>query len=206
MDIQLHGANCITMGTKQLRITVDDMLADLGGKPVSKSGDVVLFTGAHASSVDGARIVIGQPGEYEVSGVAVYGIAARSHLDEEGNKNAIMYKIVTEDMNILVTGHIYPGLTDHQLESIGMVDVMFVPVGGNGYTLDGAGALGLIKRIDPKLVIPTHYDDGKLTYPVPQQSLDQALKALGMEPKETVEKLRLKPSDLTTATQLIVCK
>lgn len=204
MDIQLHGANCITLSTKGMRVTVDDNLSELGGKPVVKSGDVLLFTAAHATSVDGARIVINQPGEYEVSGVEIHGIAARAHMDEEGQKNSTMYKIVMDDMNMLITGHIYPELTDDQLEAIGMVDVMFVPVGGNGFTLDGTGALKLIKKIEPKLVIPTHYDNDKLTLPVPQQPLDQALKAIGMEPKETVDKLRIKPGDLGTATQLVV--
>jgi L-ascorbate metabolism protein UlaG (beta-lactamase superfamily) len=85
-----------------------------------------------------------------------------------------------------------------------MVDVMIVPVGGNGYTLDGIGALKLIKKIEPKVVIPTHFDDRSLTFPVPQQPLDQALKSLAMEPKETVSKLRLKGSELGDLSQLIV--
>jgi L-ascorbate metabolism protein UlaG (beta-lactamase superfamily) len=194
------------LGTKGLRITIDDNLADLGGKPVVKPGDVALFTSANAASVDGAKIVINQPGEYEVAGVAVYGIAARSHLDEEGQKNATMYKVVLDELTSLAVGHIYPELTDDQLEAIGRVDIMFVPVGGNGFTLDSTGALKLIKKVEPKLVIPTHYDTGQLTFPVPQQPLDQALKALGMEPKETVDKLRVKPSDLSTTTQLVVLK
>jgi len=85
-----------------------------------------------------------------------------------------------------------------------MIDVLVVPVGGNGYTVDPVGALKLIKAIEPKLVVPTHYDDKTLKYPVPQQTLEGALKELGMEPKETVAKLRLKPGELTDVTQLIV--
>jgi len=81
---------------------------------------------------------------------------------------------------------------------------MFVPVGGHGYTLDAVGALKLIKKIEPKLVIPTHYDDKALTFSVPQQSLEEAIKALGMEPKETVAKLKLKQSEMSDVTQLIV--
>ena len=70
--------------------------------------------------------------------------------------------------------------------------------------LDGIGALKLVKKIEPKLVVPTHYEDGGLKFPVPQQSLEQALKALAMEPKETTQKLRLKPGDLADLTQLMV--
>jgi L-ascorbate metabolism protein UlaG (beta-lactamase superfamily) len=204
MDIQFYGANCVAISGKQARILIDDNLAELGGKSVAKEGDVALFTAKHPASVPGSKIVIDQPGEYEVSGVSIYGIAARAHMDEEKQKTATMYKLLLEDMNILVTGHVYPELNDNQLESIGMVDVLFIPVGGNGYTLDGIGALKLIKKIEPKLVIPTHYDDGKLAFPMPQQTLEQGLKALAMEPKETLTKLKLKPGDLAETTGLIV--
>lgn len=204
MDIQFYGANCITLTTKQARLIVDDNLADLGGKSAAKAGDIALFTTAHGDPAQPTKIVIDQPGEYEVSGVSIYGITARSHMDEEGQKTATIYKILADDLRILVTGHIYPELTDAQLEAIGMVDVMFVPVGGNGYTLDGVGALKLIKKIEPKLVIPTNYEVNGLSYPVTQQPLDQALKALAMEPKETVSKLKVKSGELGDITQLVV--
>src|SRR2546430_11566135 len=137
MEIQFHGANCITISGKQARITVDDNWSDLGGKSVTKAGDIVLFTGLHTNdAAQSARLVIDQPGEYEVAEVSVFGIAARNHMDEADVKTATMYKIVVDDIRILVTGHIYPELSDAQLESIGVVDVMVVPVGGNGYTLD----------------------------------------------------------------------
>jgi len=204
MDIHFHGANCLTLTTKNARVVIDDNLADLGGKSVSKPGDVALFTAAHGDPSQTAKIVIDQPGEYEVSEVSIYGIAARAHMDEEGKKTATMYKLIVDDLKILVTGHVYPELSDSQLESIGMVDVMFVPVGGNGYTLDAIGALKLIKKVEPKLVVPTHYDSKILTLPVPQRSLEEALKELGMEPKETTAKLKVKSADLSDVTQLVV--
>jgi len=81
---------------------------------------------------------------------------------------------------------------------------MFVPVGGNGYTLDPVGALKLIKAVEPKLVVPTHYADKSLKYEVPQQNLEDALKEIGMEVKERLPKLKLKPGELTDVTQLVV--
>ena len=204
MEIQFYGANCITIANKQVRLTIDDNMSDLGGKPVAKAGDVVIFTSVHGITPQEAKITIGQPGEYEVLGVFVYGISAQAHMDEKNVKNATMYKIVIDDIRFLVTGHIYPELTDTQLEAIGIIDVMFVPVGGNGYTLDPIGALKLIKKVEPKLVIPTHYDNPKLTFPVPQQPLESALKALSMEPKETLAKLKLQAANLPETTQLIV--
>lgn len=206
MDIQLHGANCITINTKGARITIDDNLVDLDGKKVHKTDDVILFTGAHGAPIKDARLLIDQPGEYEVAGVAIYGIAARSHLDEEGKKSATMYKIIFDEISVLITGHIYPDLSERQLETIGSIDAMLVPVGGNGYTLDGVGALKVFKEVEPKIVIPTHYQDKDLNYPVPQQSLEDAIKSLGMEPKETTDKLRLKSGSLDSATQMIIVK
>jgi L-ascorbate metabolism protein UlaG (beta-lactamase superfamily) len=204
MDIQFYGANCLALNTRHARVVIDDNLAEMGGKTIAKEGDIALFTGPHANLVKEAKIVIAQPGEFEVSGISIYGIAARAHIDEEKQKNATMYKLLFEDLNVLVVGHVYPELSDAQLEAIGMIDILFVPVGGNGYTLDGIGALKLIKKIEPKLVIPTHYDDASLSFPVPQQTLQQGLQALAMEPKETVQKFRIKSGELGDTTQLVI--
>jgi len=204
MDIQNHGANCITIATKQARITIDDNLAELGGKAVGKAGDIALFTAAHGDPAHPARIAIDQPGEYEVAGISIYGFAARAHMDEPGKKTATMYKLICDEVKVLVVGHVYPELTDAQLEAIGMIDVMIVPVGGNGYTLDGIGALKLVKKIEPKIIIPTHYDDPSLNFPVPQQTLEQALQGLAMEAQEATAKLRIKQSELGDGTRLVV--
>ena len=203
MDLQFYGANCITLSYKGVRIVIDDNLAELGGKSILKADDVALFTSAHSGDIP-ARLMLDGPGEYEVSDVSIIGLGARGHMDEDGKKTATMFKLVIGELDILITGHIYPDLNDTQLEDIGMVDVLIVPVGGNGYTLDPVGALKLIKDIEPKLVIPTHYADKDLKFPIPQQSLADALKELGLEPKETTTKLRLKPGELSDVTQLVV--
>ena len=203
MDAQFYGANALTFSAKGVRFVIDDNLTDLGAaKGITKSDDVALFTGPHGES--SARLSLDSPGEYEVSDVSVMGIAARAHIDEPGQKNATIFKLVAGEISILVTGHVYPDLSDKQLEAIGMVDVMFVPIGGAGYTVDSIGALKLIKAVEPKLVVPTHYSDSALKFPVPQQDLDAALKDMSMEPKERVAKLKIKPSELSDVTQLVV--
>lgn len=204
MDIQFHGANCLSFSIKGVRVVVDDNLAELGAKSVAKADDIVLLTGAHEHSAVDAKLVVDSPGEYEVSDISIYGIAARAHMDEEGIQSATMYKMLTKELSIFVPGHIYPDLTDEQLEAIGMVDVMVVPVGGNGYTLDPLGAMKIIKKIEPKIVIPTHYSMSGINYPVPQQELQQAIHEISMEPKETTAKLRLKSGELPELMQLIV--
>jgi len=205
MDIQFHGANCVTFSVAGVRVVVDDNLTELGVKPVLKAGDVALFTGPHAGVKVEAKLVVDGPGEFEVAEVSIQGIPARAHVDEEGQRAATMYKVTAKDMSVLVLGHIYPEMSDNQLERIGMVDVLVTPVGGNGYTLDPVGALSVIKKIEPKLVIPTHYADKALQYPVPQQSLEDALNGLAMEPQQTTVKLRLKPTELPVdGMQLVV--
>ena len=203
MVLQFYGANAVRLTTKKASIVIDDNLADLGLKSIAKSGEIVLCTGPHGTFRD-AKIVIDQPGEYEVSGVSINGIAARAHIDEENQFNSTIYKLIMDDVRIAVLGHVYPELTEDQLESLGTVDVLVIPVGGNGYTLDPVGALHLIKEIEPKLVIPTHYADKELNFPVPMQSLEDALKGLGMEPKETTPKLKIKAGELSELTQLVV--
>jgi len=206
IDIQFFGANTVRLSTKKASIIVDDNLISLGKKAVTKNDEIALFTGPHGESAPNIneKIIIDKPGEYEVSDISIQGIPVRSHLDEEGASNATIFKIVEDDIKIVVLGHIYPVLSEDQLEALGMVDVLIIPVGGNGYTLDGVGALKIIRDIEPRIVIPTHYEQKGITYPVPQQALSDALKALTMEPKEKLSKFRVKPTDLSDSTQLIV--
>lgn len=214
MDMQFYGANCVVLSGKQARVVVDDNLAALGGKSVTKDGDICLFTGAHEAPEGKPKLVIDMPGEYEASNVSIFGMQARAHMDpaseggnrvdEEGKKSGVMYKITWGETRILITGHVFPKLTDAELEQIGIIDIMFVPIGGNGYTLDAIGVAQLIKQIEPKLVVPTHYADKALKYEVPQTELSDALTTLGMEPKETIAKLQFKPAEVTDTAQLIV--
>lgn len=204
MEIQYFGANCVRLSSKKATIVIDDNLAEVGQKTITKKGDIALFTGVHGSAGEDVKITINQPGEYEVSDTSIVGIAARAHMDEAGTNHATMFKIVSDDVRIAVVGHVYPDLTDNQLEEIGMVDVLVVPVGGNGFTLDPVGALKVIRKIGPKVIIPTHYAEKGLGYAVPQQDLSAVLHELGMEPAETVAKYKFKPGEQPDTTQLVV--
>jgi L-ascorbate metabolism protein UlaG (beta-lactamase superfamily) len=203
MDIQFYGANCVTISTKLGHFVIDDNLETLGGKSVTKPDYISLFT-SPPKKLPQAKLVIKDPGEYEVSEVSIFGISSRSHLDEPGQETATIYKIEHDDLRVVVLGHIHPDLSEDHLEEIGTVDILITPVGGNGYTLDPIGALQVIKKIEPKLVIPTHFDDASLNFPIPQQPLAEALKALGMEPKETLAKFKPKATDFSDTTQLII--
>lgn len=190
--------------TKKTSIVVDDNLGEVGLKSVTKPNDISIKTSKLIPQHKDVRFTAESPGEYEILGVIIHGIGVRAHMDEEGMSTAVIYTIEAEDVRVAIVGHAFPGLNEDQLEQIGHVDVAIIPVGGNGYTLDGVGALQVIKKLEPKLVIPTHFADKAVKYEVPQAELVDALKGLAMEPTETVPKLKLKYSELIDATQLIV--
>lgn len=203
MEIQYFGGNCVRLTSKKATIVVDDNLSQLGLKPITKPSDISLRTSRLIPAQE-AQFSAETPGEYEIAGAIIHGVSARSHMDEETGKSAVIYTISADDIKVAVIGHIYPELTEDQLEEIGLVDIAIVPVGGNGYTLDGIGALKVIKQLEPKVVIPTHYADKATKYEVPQQDLETACKGLAMEPAETVPKYKVRPAELTDNSQLII--
>lgn len=205
MDIKFFGANCIRLQNKKAGVVVDDNLQSLGQKSITKENDLSIYTQKQEEDkIPKSVFYVDRPGEYEVLNVSIKGISARSHIDEPDKKSAVMYRLVMNDLKIGIVGHIYPEISDEQLESLGMIDVLFIPVGGNGFTLDAIGALKIIKKIGPSIVIPTHYKDPKLKYEVPQDSIEEIRKVLSMEPAEKLESLTLKGREFAEGTRLVI--
>lgn len=203
MELTYYGGNCVKITSKKTQIVIDDNLVKLGLKFITKPTDIALASFENVPKAP-AQFTADMPGEYEIGDVAIHGVAARSHMDPEGKKSATIFTVETGDLKVCTLGHIYPELSEVQLEAIGIVDILVVPVGDAGYTLDGTGALKIIKAIEPKVVIPTHYADKAIKYEVPQVELSDALKGLGMEASETVDKFKLKAGELGDTTRLIV--
>ncbi len=204
MEIEYFGANCIKLTSKKASVVIDDNLAHIGGKSITRDNDVVVSTQDVLAVTESKELKITAAGEFEVMGMSVKGVQARAHTDQPGERTATMYKFMADDTHVLVVGHVYPELDDTQLEAIGRVDVMVVPVGGNGFTLDPLGALKLIRKIEPSVVVPTQYDVDGLKYEVPALSLEEAMQSLAMQPKETVQKLKTKGLETDGQTSLIV--
>jgi L-ascorbate metabolism protein UlaG (beta-lactamase superfamily) len=203
MELSYFGANCLRITTKKAQVIVDDNLQKLGLKSITKPTDISLKTFKEVPDNE-SRFKVDMPGEYETAGVIIHGVAARAHMDEEGRNNATIYTLEADGTRLAILGHVYPELSEDQLEQIGMVDIVVVPVGNSGYTLDAVGALKLIKQIEPKVVIPTHYADKGINYEVPQVEWADALKNLGMEVSETLDKYKYKPADTSDSMRLIV--
>lgn len=199
MDIEYKGANCIVISTKQAKLVVDPLFDGTGLKNTAPKDSIVIAT-QPGFSVETDEVAIDQPGEYEVKDISINGIGAQKHIDASG-KATTMYRIATGDIAVAVVGHVASPLSEDQLETLGVVDVAIVPVGGSGYTLDSHQAATVVRQLDPKIVIPTHYADSAITYEVPQMELEPFVKELGA-PVEQTTKLKLKGSALPESLTL----
>lgn len=181
-------------------IVIDPFDEKIGLKVPNFSADILLVTHGHADhkntdAIKGKPFLIESPGEYEVGGVFVLGIHS-FHDDANGKERGAntIYKIEAEDMKICHLGDFgQKQLTDEQLEQIGQVDILMIPVGGT-FTIDSSGAQRVIGQIEPKIVIPMHYSLPKLA--VDLDGVDKFLKAMGKKEIEPQDKLVIKASAL----------
>lgn len=164
----------------------------------SKFGADIVLTSVNHEDMNGADqvafgekrpFVISGPGEYEVKGVFIKGFASESGYDGEKRINTI-YTVTLEGMNICFLGALNtPDLPKEADEAIDEVDILFVPIGGNG-VLNPAQAYKLAVFLEPKIVIPISYGDVG-----DADALKKFLKEAGENPKPE-PKLTLKKKDL----------
>ncbi len=178
MDFEYKGANCVVISSKLVTLVIDGKLSPLGLKDIVVKDEVEVATQPEFATRQ-CRLSVDMPGEYEINDVSLSGIPAARLIDFDGSLQATMYKIVFPEITVAVIGHVATPLSDEQLESLGVVDVLVVPVGGGGYTLDAHHAVELVHKIDPKVVIPTHYADKAVKYEVPQEGIEPFIKELG---------------------------
>lgn len=205
LEIEYKGGNTVIIGTKQSTIVVDPKTSVVGLKDTPVKGLVELATEARfALNSPEATLNIEGPGEYGVGSFDIHGIAAQRHLDSEDMpKVSTIYRVEALDIRIAVVGNIYEKLAEEQLEEIGVIDVLILPVGGNGYTLDATGAATITRQIDPKAVIPVHHADSGLKYEVLQDPLEIFVKELGA-PVEESAKYKLKSSGQLPAVLTVI--
>lgn len=193
MELAYKGGNCVVISNKKDLFITDPKLSDVGLKDVSgQAAALILTQSIFGVPTTGETLVVDGPGEYEVKNCSIRGIPARRHSDlREDSKTATMYRLDLDGTSVVILGHIDPKLSEEQLEALGVVDILIIPVGGNGYTLDSKSAVQLVRKIEPKVVIPTHYAEEGLTYEVPQQPLEEFIKELGVTAEE-LPKLKVK--------------
>lgn len=204
-DLEYKGGNTVVFSTKKVSLILDPKLSLVGLKDIKTKDEVELATETRFSVANpDARIIIDGPGEYEVGDFTIRGIAATRHIDtSDQEKLSTVYRIECGEVNIAVLGNIDPKLTDEQLEAIGVIDILVIPVGGGGYTLDATSAASIVRSIEPKAVVPVHYADPALTYEVPQEQLAPFVSELGA-PVETMAKYKLKSSTSLPAVLTVI--
>ena len=65
-------------------------------------------------------------------------------------------------------------LRPEQLQAIGKVDVLFMPIGG-GVTLDGVAAAEVVSELEPRLVVPMHYRTEAINFLDPPDAFIEAV-------------------------------
>ncbi len=194
-------------GGEFIKITFGD--TTIAFNPPSKDSDIkasrfgcdIVYVSINHPDMDGASelgrgdkqpFVISGPGEYEVGGIFSIGMPTKSQYGGEDMINTV-YALQFEGMNIVYAGALSdPKIDSEALDQIDSVDILFVPIGGDG-VLDAAGAQKLAVALEARVVIPIHFEGvGE------KDSLKRFLKEAGAEDAEKMDKYTIKKKDILT--------
>ena len=209
-DIEYKGGNTVVISTKKSSLVLDPKLSVYGGKDIVVKDGVELATEDKFLTNDSSfKLSIGYPGSYEVSGFAINGFAEKLYSDsEESFLKGVIYSISISGIRVGVIGNINPKLSDDQLENLGVLDILILPVGGVD-TIDVTNAAKIARRSDAKVIIPIHYEDSNLAYDNDQANLALFVKEMGVEPEKTT-KYKVKSAttipEKTTIVELVATK
>ena len=204
MELEFFGGNCFRIKSKQTTIIIDDNLSKIGKKSIVNDKVVAFYTTSFLrdeKAVEQARLVIDGAGEFEVGDITVKGMQARAHMDEAGIHTATIFQFMFGGQTITVLGHVHPDLDDEVIELVSGTDVLVLPVGGNGFTLDPVGATSVIKKVEPDVVVPSQYDIKGLNYEVPAQGLEEFGKVSSLNLEDVQDSLKLVRSSEESSTQ-----
>lgn len=152
------------------RVLTDPFDGTVGYDLPAVQADVVTVSHGHFDHnnigvVQGSPQVMDSPGKRSFGGVRIRGV--QTYHDTKGGAvrgpNTV-FIVETDGMTICHAGDLGHNPSDEAVKNIGEVDVLLIPVGGT-YTLDAKGALEVVRKFDPRIVIPMHYKtpDLKLT-------------------------------------------
>ncbi len=203
MEIIWHGQSFFEINSKDpsARIVIDPFDETIGLKVAKPEADILLISHNHRDhankkAVKGHPLIIEEPGEYEAHDIYIKSIAS-FHDDSQGAARGLnnIYVFQAEGITVCHLGDFgQKELSDEQLEAIGDVDILMVPIGGK-YTLDAKGAAKVVSQVEPRLVIPMHYQVPGLKEEL--DSLDNFVKEMGFTPEAPEKKLRLKKTNLS---------
>lgn len=154
-----------------------------------KKNDVLELVGGETEP-----FIVDHAGEFESKGIFVYG---KTIVQKKGEKESqlTIYRIEAGDLSIAFLGGLNRPLKDEEVELFGDVNVLMLPVGGQGVVLDATQAVEEMTSLEPRIVIPLMYQIPGLKIPV--DPVERFVKESGIAP-ERVEKLKLAKKDLPT--------
>lgn len=192
MNITWYGQTCFKIGVAkrkdgQVTILTDPFDKETGLRPPRVEADILLFSSESKKTVPGNGFLIAGPGEYDIKGLYIQGIPS-------SRPENTIFTIMAEQMGICHLGTLSQReLTPKELEAIGEVDILMIPIGGKE-ALDAKGAIKVMAQIEPKIIIPMYYKVPGLKMSL--DGLDKFLKALGIKKLEPLPKLSIKKKDL----------
>ncbi|MFO8102263.1 MAG: MBL fold metallo-hydrolase [Dehalococcoidia bacterium] len=173
MKIQWLGhASFLITGDEGTRIITDPYGAydGLNYEPIGESADVVLISHQHGDhcggKVGGNPEVVDKPQKVTVKGIEFKGIA--SHHDQSGGTERgdnIIFCFTLDGIKICHLGDLGHLLSDEQVEEIGKVDIIMIPVGGF-FTINASEATRVCEQINPRVIIPMHVSNDKCAFPI----------------------------------------
>jgi len=207
MDISWLGHSCFRIKGKQATVITDPYSPTLGyslGKPAARIVTVSHQHPGHSyiQGVGGEPKPVTGPGEYEISGVLIIGIA--TFHDAEGGKKRgknTVYLMEVDEVTICHLGDLGHVLTAEQVEEIDNVDVLLLPVGGVS-TINAPMAAEVVRQLEPKVVIPMHYKTKALKWEL--EPVDRFLKEIGVKQVSAQPKLSFTKPSLPDNTQVFL--
>ncbi len=207
MDIYWGGQAMFRLKGKAQTVVLDPFDPDFTGLELPKDwqADVVLSSHEHedhnniAAVTSDGTMVFSDPGEYEVKGVVITGIAS-SH--GEGRGTNTIFHLMFDNLNIVHLGDLGQSfLSEEQITQIGEVDILLIPV-GSVYTIDGKQASEIVSQLEPKVIIPMHYFIEGLKFQL--DPVDKFLKEMGAEGLIAQPKLSITKDKLPEEPQVIL--
>ena len=189
-------------------IVTDPFGKSIGLEPPRLKADVVTVSHQapghnNLAIVKGARPITG-PGEYEIGGAFITGVrTTASNAEEVANPppENTAYVIEYESASVCHLGDLSAIPAQPQVEALGTVNVLLVPVGG-GQGLNAAQAAEIISLIQPSIVVPMHYKSGKNKLKL--DPLSRFLKEMGLGNVQPEPNLKVTKANLPEETQVVV--
>ena len=207
MDITWLGHSCFKLRGKQATVITDPYSPNLGYSLGKQTASIVTVSHQHlghsfTEGISGNPKLVNGPGEYEISNVLIIGVAT-FHDEDRGNKRGknTVYLIEIDEISICHLGDLGHVLNNEQVEELGNVDVLLLPVGGVS-TIDAPVATEIVRQLEPKIVIPMHYKTPAISREL--EPVDRFLKEIGAHDINSQAKLTLTKSSLPISTQVVL--